>query len=222
LRRYFDPKVFDTIEKDPSILALRQRLVSVVFWDIRGFSTLCEILKEHPTLIAGFLRDYSEAGAQSVFKYGGLLDKFIGDGIMALFGVLNHKEDDGLYDALAAVRAAVDLRGTFSELVSQWMPKWTLYTAQKIELSLGCGIHTGDALVGNLGTEFRDQFTALGPHVNLASRIEGRSKDSQILISQTTHTRVQDRVVSTRVFEVSDIKNIAGTYSVYAVDSIRG
>jgi CheY-like chemotaxis protein len=132
LRRYFDPRVFDTIEKDPSILALRQRMVTIVFWDIRGFSQLCEVLKEHPTLIAGFLRDYSEAGAQSVFKYSGLLDKFIGDGIMALFGVLNHKDDDGRADALAAVKAAVDLRERFSELVASWMPRWTLYTAQSI------------------------------------------------------------------------------------------
>jgi adenylate cyclase len=222
LRRYFDPRVFDMIEKDPSILALRQRMVTIVFWDIRGFSTLCEVLKEHPTLIAGFLRDYSEAGAQSVFRYGGLLDKFIGDGIMALFGVLNHKEDDGRADAFAAVRAAIDLRSAFDDLLKQWMPQWNLYTAQKIEISLGCGIHTGEALVGNLGTEFRDQFTALGPHVNLASRIEGRSRDAQILISQTTHLRVQEHVVDGRVFEVNDIKNIPGTYSVFAVEGVRG
>lgn len=221
LRRYFDPKVFDTIEKDPSILALRQRTVTVVFWDIRGFSKLCEILKEHPTLIAGFLKDYSEAGAQSVFRYGGLLDKFIGDGIMALFGVLNHADDDGRADALAAVKAAVNLRDTFADLVASWLPKWTLYTAQTIEVGLGCGIHTGEALVGNLGTEFRDQFTALGPHVNLSARIQAMAKDSQILISQSTHVRVEDRIISARLFDVSDIKNIAGTYTVYAVEDIR-
>ena len=217
LRRYFDPRVFETIENDPSVLDLRQRTVTICFWDIRGFSLLCETLKESPTLIAGFLRDYSEVGAQAVFRNGGLLDKFIGDGIMALFGVLNHKSDQGQSDARAAVAAARDLRDSFQQVVNAWLPRWSLYTPQKIEIGLGCGIHTGDALVGNLGTEFRDQFTAVGPHVNLAARIEARSEGGQILISQSTQARIRDDVKTRHIAEFSDIKNIPGKFDIYAV-----
>ncbi len=108
LRRYFDPRVFEAIERDPSLLSVKQRTITICFWDIRGFSRLCEILKAHPTLIADFLKEYCEVAAKTIFDHGGLLDKFIGDGVMALFGVLNHKDDEGKTDAVDAVQAAID------------------------------------------------------------------------------------------------------------------
>jgi class 3 adenylate cyclase len=217
LRRYFDPRVFEAIEREPALLAVRQRTVTVCFWDIRGFSRLCEILKAHPTLISDFLREYCETAARVIFNHDGLLDKFIGDGVMALFGVLNHKDDDGKADALAAVSAAVDLRTAFEPLVTKWMQQWTLYTPQKIEIGLGCGIHTGEVLVGNVGTEFRDQFTALGPHVNFAQRIESRAKAGEILVSQSTEARVRPSVISSDAGEISDVKNIPGEFKLSAI-----
>lgn len=217
LRRYFDPRVFSTIEREPSLLDVRQRQITIAFWDIRGFSRLCEILKAHPTLIADFLRDYCDVAARTIFEHNGLLDKFIGDGVMSLFGVLNHRYDEGQADARAAVRAAQDLRLRFKEVRDRWMQKWTLYTPHKIEIGLGCGIHTGEALVGNVGTEFRDQFTALGPHVNFASRIEGKAGEGEILISQTTAARVKDRFDLEPAGEISDIKNIEGRFTLYRV-----
>jgi len=218
LRRYFDPKVFNVIEREPSLLALNRRILTVVFWDIRGFSRLCEILKAHPDLIAGFLRDYCETAAKVIFANDGVLDKFIGDGVMALFGVLNHKDDDGKKDATSSVRAAIELRESFDKVVRKWMEKWNLYVPDKIEIGLGCGIHTGETLVGNVGTDFRDQFTALGPHVNLASRIESRSKHGEILLSGTTQMRVKEFFRLSNAGEISDIKNIPGTYPLYRVD----
>lgn len=219
LRRYFDPKVFDIIEREPSLLAISQRTITIVFWDIRGFSRLCESLKAHPTLISGFLRDYCEMGAQTVFEHGGVLDKFVGDEIMALFGVLNHADEEGKSDAIAAVKAAVDLRNNFSDLVANWMEQWKLYVPDKIEIGLGCGIHTGEVLVGNVGTDFRDQFTALGPHVNFASRIQGRSGAGQILISQSTETRVKSNIAISPIEEISDVKNIPGTFTLFEVNA---
>jgi class 3 adenylate cyclase len=219
LRRYFDPKVFDLIERDPSLLKIDRRLLTVVFWDIRGFSRLCEILKAHPDLLAGFLKDYCEVAAKIIFAQSGVLDKFIGDGVMALFGVINHKSDEGKTDALAAVQAAVNFRGEFPKLVERWTEKWRLYVPDKIDIGLGCGIHTGEVLAGNVGTEFRDQFTALGPHVNFASRIEARSSSGQIVISQSTEARLKGSSFrASRIGEVSDVKNIPGTFSLYQVD----
>ena len=217
LRRYFDPKVFATIERDPSVLAVKQRTITICFWDIRGFSELCEILKAHPPLIADFLREYCEIAAQTIFEHGGLLDKFIGDGVMALFGVLNHKDDNGTADALASVRAAIELRTRFQTLHEQWMEKWSLYSAPKIEIGLGCGIHTGQALVGNVGTSFRDQFTALGPEVNLASRIEARAHAGQILLSRPTQARVKSAITTIQTGEIEDVKNIHGTFELFSV-----
>ena len=217
LRRYFDPKLFAAIERDPSALALGRRTVTICFWDIRGFSQLCETLKAHPDLIAGFLKEYSDLAAHTVFGHGGMLDKFIGDGVMALFGVLNHKNDEGKADAIDACRAAIELRVKFNELFEKWLRQWKLYTPQSIEIGLGCGIHTGDVLVGNVGTAYRDQFTALGPDVNFASRIESRSKAGQILASQSTEVRTIDAVKMVPVGQVSDIKNISGDYQIYEV-----
>ncbi|MDB5388910.1 MAG: cyaB 1 [Planctomycetaceae bacterium] len=215
LRRYFDPKLFDAIENDPSILDLSQRTVTICFWDIRGFSYLCEILKAHPTLIAGFLKEYCDAAAQTVFRHGGVLDKFIGDGVMALFGVLNHKDDNGVEDAGNAVQAALELRVRFEHVVGKWMDQWKLYTPQTIAIGLGCGMHTGEALVGNVGTDFRDQFTALGPHVNFASRIEGRATHGQILLSQSTESRVRSEFELKPAGTIEDIKNIPGEFQLF-------
>jgi len=217
LRRYFDPRVFDLIEKDPSLLSMTQKTVTILFWDIRGFSRLCESLKAHPTLISGFLRDYCDLGARMIFQHNGVLDKFIGDGIMALFGVLDHKEDEGKSDALEAVKTAIDFKSNFASVVSNWMEQWILYVPDKIEIGIGCGIHTGEVLVGNVGTDFRDQFTALGPHVNFASRIEARSKSGQILLSQSTEARVKPAISVAQVGTIDDIKNIPGSFAVYEV-----
>jgi class 3 adenylate cyclase len=216
LSRYFDPRVFETIEKQPSLLPLQLRTVTICFWDIRGFSLLCEILKAHPTLIAGFLRDYCDTAATTIFKHFGVLDKFIGDGVMALFGVLREGEGDR-EEALQAVRAACDFRDRFDTVLKRWLEEWKLYTPHKIDIGLACGIHTGEALVGNFGTDFRDQFTALGPNVNFASRIEARAKSRQILVSQSTEARIKDKATLEAAGEINDIKNIPGTFNLFSV-----
>jgi len=151
-----------------------------------------------------------------VFKHTGVLDKFIGDGAMALFGVLSPGEGSEKEAALQAVRAACAFRETFESIVSHWQAEWRLYSPQEIDIGLGCGIHTGEALVGNVGADFREQFTALGPHVNFASRVEARAKPRQILVSRSTEARVRDKVVLEPAGEIDDIKNIPGKFSLYS------
>lgn len=217
LRKYFDPKLFEAIGQDPDVFQLHQDTVTICFWDIRGFSYLCEVLKAHPTLIAEFLKEYFEEASRTVFRHDGVLDKFIGDGVMALFGVLNRKSDDGQSDAKNAVQAALDLRERFARLKKKWGEKWQKYTPQSVEIGLGCGIHSGEVLVGNVGTEFRDQFTALGPHVNFTARIEGRSKSGQIILSQSTQTRLKKHVRLASAGKIDDIKNIPGEFKLFEV-----
>ncbi len=217
LKRYFDPKIFDAIETNPSILEISSRTVTIAFWDIRGFSRLCESLKAHPTLISGFLRDYSESAARIIFQNDGVLDKFIGDGVMALFGILNKSESEKLCGVIEAVKCANEFRVEFDKVFKRWVDEWSMYVPDKIEIGLGCGIHTGEALVGNVGTSFRDQFTALGPHVNFASRIESRSNAGQILLSQPAAARAKGKMNLFKVFEIDDIKNIPGKYEIFEI-----
>lgn len=217
LRRYFDPQVFDMIEKEPTLLALRNCTLAVGFWDIRGFSALCESLKAHPELIAGFLKEFCDISARVIFANSGVLDKFVGDEVMGLFGVLDKTENQAKTASKAAVAAARALRTEFETLVDHWTEQWQLYVPNKIDIGLGCGIHTGEVLVGNVGTEVRDQFTALGPHVNFAARIQSRSGASQILISESTRSRIKDTFKTTNVMVIDDVKNIPGTFSIYEV-----
>ncbi|MBF0145770.1 MAG: response regulator [Magnetococcales bacterium] len=217
MRRYFDPKVFNVIERDPSILSVSERLVTIAFWDIRGFSQLCESLKAYPTLISAFLKDYFETGSKIIFKHHGIVDNFIGDGIMALFGVFNHKDDQGKEDAIHCVQAALDFKKEFDQVLEKWKKEWMLYIAQEIDIGLGCGIHTGEAIVGNVGTDFRDQFTALGPSVNFASRIADRSGKGQIVVSQPTKARIESDFSLIRIEVISDIKNIPGRFELFKI-----
>jgi adenylate cyclase len=218
LRRYFDPSVYDRIESDPEFLTLSNRLVTVAFWDIRGFSKLCEILKAEPELVSGFLRDYSEVAAQSIFSFGGVLDKFIGDGVMALFGVLEENGDKGALAACNAVQSAMTFQSGFNKILEKWLSKWKMSVPESIDIGLGCGLNTGPALVGNIGSPIRDQFTALGSTVNLAARIEGRSEKSEILLSQSTQVRVKSQFATSKKVSLTDIKNIPGTFEIYVVD----
>lgn len=215
LKRYFDPKVFGVIERNPELLNIQSRTLTIVFWDIRGFSALCEILKAHPTLIAGFLREYFKVASEVVFKHQGVLDKFIGDGVMALFGALNSKDKEGHQDALNAAKAAIEMKGCFEQILKNWMEQWVLYTPQKIDIGLGCGMHTGETLVGNVGTENRDHFTALGPHVNFAQRIESKADKGEIRVSVSTKARICGHFEMKKIETISDVKNIPGDFDIF-------
>jgi len=217
LRQFFDPKLLEVISGDKSVLTIATRPVTIGFWDIRRFTDLCESLKAHPDQIAGFIQEYYHAAAETIFKHGGILDKFIGDGVMALFGVLDKKKDT--YEAsLAAVSAAIDLRNRFDKIVKKWNKNWRLIIARKIEIGLGCGIHSDpQVLAGMVETDSRCQYTALGPAVNLTSRIEQRAKAGEILMSITTAAHIEKKIEIRPAGEISDIKGIEGTYNLFAV-----
>lgn len=216
LRRYFDPSIYEMLEKQPEALALRPATITVAFWDIRGFSALCETLRGRPSLISGFLREYCELGSKSIFAAGGVLDKYIGDGIMAIFGALPNAPADA-DNAVAAIKAAMELRPQFDALVAKWMNEWVKYTPQSINIGLGCGVHSGEALVGNVGTDFRDQFTALGSVVNFAARIQQRAESGQIVLSQSTESHIRGRVSVSPHSEIDNIKNMPGKYRLFMV-----
>jgi class 3 adenylate cyclase len=185
-----DPVVLDLI-KDPNMVNVQNKILTVVFWDISGFSALCEILKEHTQLVVAFLKEYFSEANRIVHKNNGILDKFIGDGVMAYFGFKNQSNAsrDGSIDG---VNAALELRGFFQQIKEDWLKIWKIKVKQDINMDLKCGINTGPALVGLILTGERDQFTTIGSAVNLASKLEGQAHDGQIIVSPYTKTRIQD------------------------------
>jgi class 3 adenylate cyclase len=217
LKRYFDPRVFDRLAENPDLMTLRPQIVTVAFWDIRGFSKLSESLGHYPHLVSDFLREYLDAAASAIFEHEGVLDKFMGDGVLGLFGALDPPTDAGVADARRAVAAAERLRGVFDQLLGKWLLEWSLYTPQVIDIGLGCGIHTGEVLVGNVGSGTRDQFTVLGPNVNFANRLENRAGKGEILISSSTRARLGDAVETVDAGILGDVKNIPGEFPTFAV-----
>jgi adenylate cyclase len=221
LSRYFDQKLFEMLQRDPSLLEMRERYVTVSFWDIQGFSRLTKQLAGKPRLVSGFLREYSQAAVETIFHHGGVVDKFMGDGILGLFGVFDPPDDEAAQQRAAhgAIEAACVIRVEFDRLLAKWRRKWEDAEADFMDIGLRCGINSGYALVGNAGTEVRDQFTALGNCVNLASRLE-KAADGvrrQILLSRTTRNKVADLVRVTELPPLTGVKGIEGTFAIYAV-----
>jgi class 3 adenylate cyclase len=194
LEKYVDPVVLEQI-RDPELVTLQNKILTVVFWDISGFSVLCESLQSHPELVVAFLREFFSEAAIIIHKYDGVLDKFIGDGIMAYFGFKDtHVSDNGKKGAICAANAAMEMRDFFDEIKGDWIDLWKVKSEEQEEISihLRCGMNTGNVLVGLILTEKRDQFTTIGTNVNLASRMEGVATEDQIIASPFTKLRLMD------------------------------
>lgn len=218
LEKYVDPVVLEQI-RDPELVTMQNKVLTIVFWDISGFSVLCEKLKDHKELIVEFLREYFSEAALIIRKYEGVLDKFIGDGIMAFFGYKDTDiNDDGRNGAINAVKAAIELKDFFNEMKLEWINLWIAKTGhQGISTDLRCGMNTGNVLVGLILTEVRDQFTTVGSNVNLASRLESVANKDQIIVSQFTKIRIEDQFnLETILIErpIKGFENISECYGV--------
>jgi len=183
LQDFMDPKLYEILN-DPSLYEFTNKTMTVVFWDITGFSYICNTFKKQTRGVVGFLNKYCQNAIEIVNKKSGIIDKFIGDGILAYFGFNNNKEDAkvGTYNA---INAAIELRQTFQIVKNEWIKIWREHFNQEINLiNLKCGIHTGDVLFGILAMGTRFQVTVYGSTVNLASRLEGLADNQQIIISK--------------------------------------
>jgi len=191
LQRQLDPAIIEYLS-DPSATLIQNRVMTIVFWDISNFSKLTEVFKDHPELIAVFLNEYLGIAVPIIHENGGIVDKFIGDGILAYFG-FKERDDDGSVGALNAILAALKLKESFQSFKQNWLDIWKTVTNFDTNIDIKCGINTGSVLVGLMGSEERDQFTVIGTHVNLASRLEGIAEADQIVISQYTKEKVVEK-----------------------------
>lgn len=148
--------------------------ITILFADIRGFTAFSE--REKPEKVVSILNRYFTAMSQIIFAHGGTLDKYIGDGLMAIFGAPTATPDD----AKNAVKTAVAMQRRLAALNTE------LKSEGFRPVSIGIGLHTGEATVGYIGSEQRSEYTAIGDAVNLASRLESNARGEQILISEAT------------------------------------
>jgi class 3 adenylate cyclase len=173
-------------------------------------------------LVVAFLREFFSEAATIIHKYDGVLDKFIGDGIMAFFGFKDTcVNDNGKKGAINAVNAAIELRDFFDEIKVDWIDLWSVKVGQqeKISIHLRCGMNTGNVLVGLILTEKRDQFTTIGTNVNLASRMESVATEDQIVVSPSTKIWIEDEFNLTTVPVEKAIKGFESITECYEVES---
>ena len=152
-----------------------------------------------------------------IFEYGGVLDKYMGDGVMCLFGFRNKPQDCSTENAICAVGAALELRERFKDLQAKWIDIWEKHVPHKITIGLKCGINTGYAIVGNIGTERRTQFTALGTTVNIASRLTDLCDSGQIIVSATTKSKISNQFELKSLGIVTELRNIHGPFEIFSV-----
>jgi class 3 adenylate cyclase len=219
LQRQVDPTVVEYLS-NPHAILLQNKILTIAFWDISGFSNLCEKLKDHLELIAEFLREYLELATTIIHEFGGVVDKFIGDGILAYFGFKEKDDKDGFIGAENVILAALTLRRSFEDVKTNWLQIWNKVIDFDIHIDIKCGINTGPVLVGLLRSGERDQFTVIGTHVNLASRLEGRAEKGEIIISTFTMAKVQGKFHVESISISSDddkIKSFKGISEYYKV-----
>ena len=184
MRRYFTKDVAEYIIQRGDNLTGEKKEVSVLFCDLRNFTTLSEAMPTEKVFAT--LNYYLTKMADIVFEYGGTLDKYTGDGIMAVFGAPLQRGDD----TLNAVRAAIKIKKQVA-IINK-----TKDIDIRRNIQVGIGISTGEAVAGNVGSKERMDYTVIGGVVNLASRIENLNKrfGTTVLISEYTYEKIKDLV----------------------------
>jgi adenylate cyclase len=205
---YVASSVVEQLLRDPSRVALGGHLheVTALFADLEGFTSLSE--RTNPQHLIEVLNGYLSIVADSVIEHQGTLDKFLGDGVMALFNVPLGQPDH----ALQAVRAALRAQQEVAIYQQSIRPD--------LRLNFRIGIHTGDAIVGNVGTARLRNYTAIGDTINTASRLEKTAAGGQVLISEDTFLRVCDFVVS-QPLGPKQLRGREHTIDAYEVTEIR-
>src|SRR2546421_4909871 len=184
LCRYVTREIAEEVMKQKGKIKLGgvRAPVSILFSDIRNFTAISE--RHEPEKIVEFLNDYFAAMVHEIFAQQGTLDKFMGDGIMAVFGAPVNRPDD----PVRAVRAARGMRRSLREFNARQRAKGG------VEVDIGIGINHGESISGNIGSEQRMEYTVIGDPVNLASRLEGLTKNHpyKILINDRIYEQVKD------------------------------
>ena len=209
-KQYVAPQVVDKISKNKDfelVIGGENRHIAVLFVDIRGFTTMSESLK--PEEVVEILNEYLGLTTKAIFDNGGTLDKFVGDATMAVFNA-PFDLDDYIF---RAVSTAWDMQAGAEAIAEKFRKRY------EKSVSFGIGVNCGNAVVGNIGCDFRMDYTAIGDTVNTAARLESNARPGQILISKDVYEAVKDRVTVTPIGEIP-LKGKSNGVFVYQVDSV--
>ncbi len=181
VRRYLPPALVDQVRNIDAARRPQRRRMSVLFADVRDFSAFSEELD--PEKLIEILNSYFAVAADAIIQYEGVIDKYMGDAIMAEFNTTLNPQVDHVE---RAVRTALTMR---EKLASHHIG-----IAEDRQWHFGIGIHVGEAVVGNVGTYFRKDYSVIGDAVNLAKRLQEIARPGQILVSEAVYNEVQEWV----------------------------
>lgn len=209
--RYITDEVVNTVLASPEGLQLggERRNLTILMSDLRGFSTLCEGLG--PEHVVQLLNVYLGAMADVIGEYRGSVNEFIGDAILAVFGAPVPQEDHAMRAVACALAMQRAMAGVNAELSARGLPA----------LEMGIGVHTGEVVVGNIGSQKRAKYGVVGRHVNLTSRIESYTIGGQVLISHSTARALGDSLIARDCFEVRP-KGVREPITIYDVRGVTG
>jgi adenylate cyclase len=182
LGRYLPQRLVKKVSIEPERITVdgERRTVTILFADLTGFTAMSETMD--PEDVVHVVNEYFTRMLKVVFKYGGAIDKFMGDAILVVFGALKTHEDDAIRATLAALE------------MQKEMEQFNRDGNLPLPLSMSIGINTGPVVAVNVGTMDRMEFTIMGDNVNLASRLEGIAKAGQVIISQATYRKVEAHI----------------------------
>jgi class 3 adenylate cyclase len=211
LDRYLPPQVVAGLlgGRHDLIEGMRRMTVTIFFSDLQGFTSIADRLD--PETLATVLNEYLSEMADIAFRYGGTLDKFIGDAVMVFFGApvaAPPPEHAG-----TCVEMAIAMQRHLARLNARWREQGLVST----DLIARMGIHTGEATVGSFGSHNRLEYTAIGHAVNLASRLEGKDRPGCILVSRETWSLVKERFQATPGGAIT-VKGMAESIEVFEID----
>jgi len=209
--RYMAQGIVDQLLQSGEIkLGGQRKDVTVMFSDIRSYTTLTEGMTAED--VVTMLNEYFEVMVNAVFEYHGTLDKYIGDALMAVFGSPMSLPDHAWY----AVQCALEMRKCLVKFNEQQIAK------QRKPIKIGIGVHSDQVVSGNIGCSRRMEFTAIGDGVNLASRLEGASKQygCDIVISEETYNRCADRIYA-RELDFIIVKGKTKAVKIYEVIDLK-
>ncbi|HUH49973.1 MAG TPA: CHASE2 domain-containing protein, partial [Mycoplana sp.] len=193
--QYLSPALVERLARDPSQLRLggERRTLSILFCDVRGFTTIAETMKDDPEQLTNLINRLLTPLSEIVLGHGGTIDKYIGDCLMAFWNAPLDDDDHANHAVAAAIDMLARMETLNVELKREAAERGSAYH----ELRIGIGINTGDCVVGNMGSSQRFDYSVLGDSVNLASRLEGASKNYGIplLVGEGT-ALLADRFVS--------------------------
>lgn len=207
---YVSSQVMEEVLKNPGSMALggARKRATILFADIRGFTSMSETMQ--PEDVVSIINSYLSVQTEIILRNGGMLDKFVGDCVMAVYGIPLAKEDD----ALRAVRSALEIQIAVDQMNQQRR------TAGEKTVTIGIGINTGDVVSGNMGSKQKMDYTVIGDAVNLAARLESVAEGGSILISEETYNLVSAKVIAERLTPLA-VKGKRDKVSVFRVKSLK-